>query len=383
MSTDDVPQTPTPEPGDPVRAGRFRARSGKKTASTDTAAGETSARGPSLSAPKLRWGLLATAAGAVVAALVTMAVTGFESESGLEAHNPAAPAHTVLDKEFGTASTGDCLSWSKADRSDLVKVGCGDRHLFEVAADIDMSRYPGVEFGPGSRFPDSLRLTELKEEHCVPAVQRYMNGKFDPRGRYVVGLMYPSADGWAAGDRTLRCGLQFSASTGTPLPTTGGAAEQDQSKVFESGTCLGINQNLPTDPIDCAQEHSVEIVSSVDLAARFDGAPPAKADQDRYVEEQCTTAVNDYLGSPEAIRDKTLTLFFDYVDAASWLAGSRKLDCMIGKGTDREGFAPIVGSARGDILINGQAPVPPPNSGRSTPAPLPGAAPLPPQPTPR
>src|SRR5690606_39478094 len=87
--------------------------------------------------------------------------------------------------------------------------------------------------------------------------------------------------------------------------------------------------------------------------------------------------------SPEAIRNKTLTLFFDYVDAASWLAGSRKLDCMIGKGTDREGFAPIVGTAKGDILINGEAPVPPPNTGRSTPTPLPGAAPLPPQPRPR
>ncbi|WP_040793880.1 septum formation family protein [Nocardia higoensis] len=390
MSTDDVPQKPAPGPGSSARAGRISARSGKKTASRapatasgDDRSGEGAERAPSLSAHTLRWGLLATAAGAVVAALVTLAVTGFQSESGLEVHNPAAPPHTVLDKEFGTASTGDCLSWNKPDRSDLVKVDCANRHLFEVAADIDMSRYPGVEFGPGSRFPDSLRLTELKEEHCVPAVQRYMNGKFDPRGRYVVGLMYPSADGWTAGDRTLRCGLQFSASTGAPLPTVGSAAEQDQSKVFEPGTCLGINQNLPTDPIECAQEHSVEIVSSVDLAANFTGGPPAKADQDKYVEQQCTDAVNAYLGSPEAIRNKTLTLFFDYVDTASWLAGSRKLDCMIGKGTDREGFAPIVGSAKGDILINGQAPVPPPNTGRSTPAPLPGAAPLPPQPQPR
>ncbi|AXK87043.1 septum formation family protein [Nocardia farcinica] len=384
MSSDDVsqddvsqtPQQPRPGAGRPARARRSRAGSGNDSALARV-------REVRLSAPKLRWGLLAAAAGAVVAALVTLFVTGFENEKGLEAHNPAAPAHTVLDKEFGTASAGDCLTWSKPDRSDLMKVACDNRHLFEVAADIDMSRYPGVEFGPGSRFPDSLRLTELKEEHCVPAVQRYMNGKFDPRGRYVVGLMYPSPEGWKNGDRTLRCGLQFSASTGAPLPTTGSAATQDQSKVFAAGTCLGINQNLPTDPVDCAQEHAVEIVSTVDLGTHFTGGPPAKADQDKFVEEQCTTAVNDYLGSPDAIRNKTLTLFFDYVDARSWLAGSRKLDCMIGKGTDREGFAPIIGSARGDILINGQAPVPPPNSGRSTPTPLPGAAPLPPQPQPR
>lgn len=332
-----------------------------------------------LSAPTLRWGLLAIASGAVVAAMVTLFVTGFDNETGLEAHNPGESGKTVLDKEFSTAGQGDCLTWSKQDRSDLAQVDCGGKHLFEVAADIDMGKYPGKEFGPGTRFPDSLRLTELKEEHCVPAVQQYLGGKFDPRGRYVVGLMYPSPEGWDKGDRTLRCGLQIAASTGTP-PSSGSAAGNDQSKVYAPGVCLGINQNLPTDPVDCAQPHAVEIVSTIDLSARFPGGPPPKEEQDRFVEEECGRTANDYLGGPDVIRNKTLTLFFDYVDARSWLAGSRKLDCMIGKGADREGFAPIQGSARGDILINGQAPVPPPNSGRSTPTPLPGAAPLPPQP---
>ncbi|WP_327111380.1 septum formation family protein [Nocardia sp. NBC_01730] len=335
-----------------------------------------------LSAPTLRWGLLAVAVGAVLAAMVTLFVTGFDNGKGLAAHNPGSPAQTVLDKEFGTAATGDCLSWTRNDRSDLVKVNCSSKHMFEVAADIDISRYPGKEFGPGSRFPDSLRLTELKEEHCVPAVQEYMSGHFDPRGKYIVGLMYPSPDGWQHGDRTLRCGLQVAASTGTP-PSVGRAAEHDQSKVYEQGMCLGINQNLPTDPVDCAQPHAVEIVSTVDLGTRFNGGPPPKEEQDKFVEEECARTSTDYLGGPDVIRNKTLTLFFDYIDARSWMAGSRKLDCMLGKGADREGFAPITGSARGDILINGQAPVPPPNNGRSTPAPLPGAAPLPPQSQPR
>nr|WP_245745840.1 septum formation family protein [Nocardia altamirensis] len=332
-------------------------------------------------APTLRWGLLLVAAGAVVAALVTMFVTGFDNK-GLEAHTPGSPAEPVVDKEFGTAVEGDCLSWTKPDHSDLVKVRCENKHMFEVAADVDMAKYPGKEFGPGSRFPDSLRLTELKEEHCVPAVQQYLNGKFDPRGRYIVGLMYPSPDGWQHGDRTLRCGLQYAASAGTPA-STGSAAEHDQSKVYGPGVCLGINQNLPTDPVDCAQQHAVEVVSTIDLGQRFQGGPPDKDAQDKFVEDECARTSSDYLGGPDVVRNKTLTLFFDYLDARSWLAGSRKLDCMIGKGADREGFAPITGSAKGDILINGQAPVPPPNTGRSTPAPLPGAAPLPPQPQPR
>ncbi|QIS08050.1 septum formation family protein [Nocardia arthritidis] len=336
-----------------------------------------------LPAAKLRWGLLAVAAGAVIAALVTLFVTGFRNDKGLEAHNPAVPGSTILDKQFGTADRGDCLTWSKPDRTDLTKVSCSGKHLFEVAADIDMSKYPGVEFGPGSRFPDSLRLTELKEEHCLPAVQNYLGGRYDPRGRYIIGLMYPSPDGWKHGDRTLRCGVQLGGATGAARPVTGSILDGDQSKVYDRGTCLGINQNLPTDPVDCAQQHALEIVSTVDLGQHFQGPPPAKDEQDKYVQDECAKAATDYLGAPDVIRNKTLTMFFDFVDARSWLAGNRKLDCMVGKGADKEGFAPITGSAKGDIQINGQAPVPPPSNGRSTPSPLPGAAPLPPQPQPR
>ncbi|MFI9507696.1 septum formation family protein [Nocardia sp. NPDC052566] len=374
MSSDHVPQPPPHRtPGKPSRAAAARR-------SVLSARDAIMSGNLHLSAPTLRWGLLLVAAGAVIAAMVTLFVTGFDNEAGLEAHTPGFAGSTVVDKQFGTADRGDCLTWSKADRTDLTKVACSEKHLFEVAADIDMSKYPGVEFGPGSRFPDSLRLTELKEEHCVPAVQDYLGGRFDPRGRYIVNVMYPSQEGWKHGDRKLRCGVQLGGSTGTPRVANGSALDPDQSKVYPPGTCLGINQNLPTDPVDCAQPHALEIVSTVDLGPRFPGGPPAKEEQDKFVQEQCANAATDYLGSPDAVRNKTLTLFFDFIDARGWLAGSRKLDCMIGKGTDREGFAPITGSARGDILINGQAPVPPPNSGRSTPTPLPGAAPLPPQP---
>lgn len=334
-------------------------------------------------APRLRWSLLAVAVGALVAALATLMLSGFDNDSNLQARSPGG-AVAKADKVFASVAPGDCLTWTKPDHSDLVELDCAEEHLFEVTDTVDLSRYPGAEFGPGAVWPDSLRLTELREEHCVPAAQRYLNGRFDPRGKYAVGLMYPSNDGWNnSGDRILRCGLQVPGLSGNPLPNTGRVAESDQSKVYEPGVCLGISQNLPTDPVDCAQEHAVEIASTVDLSARFPGGPPSKDDQDRFLEEECGRTTNDYLGGPHVLRDKTLTVFFDFIDARSWLAGSRKLNCMIGKGADQKGFAPIVGPARGRIMIDGQEPVPPPNSGRSTPTPLPGAAPLPPQPEPR
>jgi hypothetical protein len=51
----------------------------------------------------------------------------------------------------------------------------------------------------------------------------------------------------------------------------------------------------------------------------------------------------------------------------------------VGKQVEGGGFASVTGTAKGDILIDGQPPVPPPAApeGRSLPTPLPGAGPVP------
>ncbi|CAM3125341.1 septum formation family protein [Skermania piniformis] len=335
-----------------------------------------------LPAGHTRWALLAVAIGAIAAAVVTITVTGgFGKDRKLETRSPDDPATTgaVAGEAFGTATHGDCLTWTKADASDLSKVNCTDPHLFEVAQEVDLSNYLGAEFGPDAKFPGVLRFAELKQQHCVPAVQRYLNSKFDPNGKFSVGLINPGEAGWAAGERTLRCGLQYSGNSGILRPIVGPVAGQDQSDVLENGTCVGINQNLPADPVDCTKPHAFEVVATIDLTKQFPGAAPSVADQDRFLEPECTKASTDYLGSPDALRNKTLTLFWGQFDQISWLAGSRKINCSVGKGADKEGFAPITNSAKGDILINGQPPVPPPAipDGRSVPAPLPGAAPAP------
>jgi hypothetical protein len=338
-----------------------------------------------LPAHKLRWGLLAVAVGAVVAALVTLLINGFRSSHGLEAHDPgSAPPTGRAGAAFGSTHPGDCLTWTNPKTLDLQRVNCADKHLFEVTADIDLSKYPGREFGPGSRFPDSLRLAELSNEHCVPAASAYLGGRLDPRGKFVVGMISPVESGWRGGDRTLRCGLQLVSATGNATQqTVGRVRDSDQSRVFDQGACIGIAQNLPTnEPVDCAKPHAYEVMSVVDLGAHFTGDPPGNIDQDKLMEDECARAAGDYLGGQNVLLDKTLTSFWDNLDTRSWLAGSKKLNCLVGKGS-QDSFATITGSAKGDILIDGQAPAPPPNSGRSTPAPLPGAAPAPIPPQPR
>ncbi len=351
-------------------------------------AGQPTKAPRTMSATTTRRALAAVAIGAVVAAIATFAIAGgFERSENLPTHSgdpgPQATA-SVEGEAFASAIAGDCLDWTpsndpKEDRKDVAKVDCSEEHRFEVAAPLDLSVYPGAEFGPGSRYPGALRFAELRDEHCMPAVETYLGSRFDPYGKFSVGLMFPSEAGWTAGERTLRCGLQFSGTAGTLLPFSGRVAEQDQSNVWDPGTCIGINQNVPTDPVDCVQPHAYEVISVVDLGTQFPGSMPSVEDQDKYLEGVCTQASNEFLGSADALRNKTLTLFWDNLELDSWLAGSRRINCSVGKETDTGGFSTITGSAKGDILINGAAPVPPPPTpeGRSMPTPLPGAAPVP------
>ncbi|NUS44680.1 MAG: septum formation family protein [Mycobacteriaceae bacterium] len=292
----------------------------------------------------LRWALAAVAIGAVVAAGITFLLTGGAPErdklqTGRDGANGA-----MAGAAFGTAQPGDCLSWTESDYSDLSKVDCGKAHLFEVAANIDLNNYPGTEFGSDAAYPGEIRMGELNLEHCLPAAQRYLNGHLDPHGKFRVGMINPGKAGWSAGERTLRCGIQASGVSGHQRPITGTVASQDQSNIFEPGTC-----KLP---------HAFEVASTVDLG-RYFSVPPTAEEQDKFMTGACDRDVAKYLGSPGALRNKTLTTFWDQIDPDSWLGGSHLLNCWIGKGGD-QAYAPIEGSAKGDILINGKRPVPPP-----------------------
>jgi hypothetical protein len=318
---------------------------------------------------------------AVIAALVAAALilqSKFKTTADVSEGASATTTGALAGEAFGTASSGTCLTWQQPDAKDLAKVDCKEQHLFEVAAEVDLAKYPSAEFGPDSAYPGMLRFTELRDTHCTPAVKRYLNGRFDPFGKFSVGLINPGQAGWDAGERTLRCGLQITATTGRLQPMKDKVADQDQSRVWDPGTCMGIQQGLPTDPVECTKEHSYEVISIVDLAAEFKEGPPSVEDQDKFLSKACADAAAAYLGSPDALKNKTLTLFWDNPDPISWLAGSKRVNCSVGKeGTG--GFAPLVNSAKGEILIDGQPPVPMAGapSGRSMPSPLPGAEPAP------
>ncbi|MBV8929590.1 MAG: septum formation family protein, partial [Mycobacteriaceae bacterium] len=178
-------------------------------------------------------------------------------------------------------------------------------------------------------------------------------------------LLWPGDRAWRqSGDRRMLCGLQLPGLNNQQQAFKGKVAEIDQSKVWPAGTCLGIDPttNQPTDiPNDCSGPHAMEVTGSVNLAEKFPGPQlPAESDQDAFIKDSCTKMTDAYL-APVALRATTLTLIYSTISLPSWMAGSHQVACSIGATLGNGGWATLVGSAKGQLLINGQPPVAPPD----------------------
>lgn len=240
---------------------------------------------------------------------------------------------------FGNAQAGACLNWPAGEPDRPSFVQCRDDHMFEVAKAVDMTG-----FG----------------EPCQAAVRQYLGPRYDPDGRFTIGVLW-AGDADATGDRKLLCGLQLLGVGGSPAPFQGMVAELDQSKVWPTGTCLGIDGGRSTDvPVDCAGEHAVEITGSVGLAERFPGASPPIAEQDVFIREACTRATEAYL-APVPLQATGVALNYGTLSPASWSAGSRQVWCGVAS-PGEQGLQPLVGSVRGPMIEAPPPSAPPPSS---------------------
>jgi len=267
----------------------------------------------------------------------------------------ALPAATdepeILEVPAPPATPGTCLTWSRPDAADTEVVDCAQPHLFEQAGSVTLTDQ--------TTLPDERQWRQLVEERCEPIVLEYLNGKFDPNGRYRVGALKPSPAKWAEGDRELRCGLQSASRSGALYPLSGKAAASDQASVHEPGTCLAIDGRTIGDPVDCSGTHAVETVGIVDLSEKFPDEFPAVGDQDAYLQPTCVEIANEYAGGADVISDKGLTVYWDNLTEESWNAGTRKVNCNLAALLpDRSGFAPVTGPVAGEVVV-GDEPAPP------------------------
>jgi predicted heme/steroid binding protein len=316
----------------------------------------------SLQATPTRRGLLLTALGGLlIAGLITALPGGADGTNALTA---GAKALGVRGNDtFGHVKAGDCLNWPDRTPDAAQIVACKDEHRFEVAETIDMSTFPGSEYGPKAAPPSTARIQQITQEQCQAAARQYLGPKFDPDSRFVVSLLWSGERQWRdAGERRMMCGLQLPGPNNQQLAHEGKVADVDQSKVWSAGTCLGIDPatSQPTDiPVDCSTPHAIEVTGSVNLGEKFPDAMPADADQDAFVKDTCTKMADAYL-APIQLRSTTLTLMYSTISLPSWAAGSHQVSCNIGATLGNGGWSTLLNSAKGPLEINGQPVVAPP-----------------------
>jgi hypothetical protein len=317
-------------------------------------------------ASSTRRALLLTALGALlIAGLITAIPIGDGAPGRLSGYiNPVPSTGAKSNDAFNRAASGDCLTWPERSLEAATVVDCKDEHRFEVAESIDMSTFPGSEYGRNAAPPSAARIEQISQEQCETAVRRYLGNRFDPNSRFDVSMLWPGDRAWRqSGVRRMLCGLELPNAANQQFTFKGKVADIDQSKVWPAGTCLGIDltSNESTDvPVDCAAPHAMEVTGTANLAERFPGALPAEPDQDGYIKDTCTRLTDAYL-APGQLRTTTLTLTYNTISLPSWSAGSREVACKMGATLGNGGWATLLHSAKGALLINGQPPIAPPD----------------------
>jgi len=267
------------------------------------------------------------------------------------ADTAAEEAAAAFDSPSGT-----CLDWPNDAPQNMRRVPCTEPHTFEVTSNVEI----GANYPKTAQPPNEQGWQQIVTEQCTKVGATYVGGTLDPYGKYTVGALKPTAEQWRDGDRKLRCGLQRVTPSGKRLlSTTGTAAKQDQSNVHDPGTCFAlVNKKDVGDPVDCAKEHSYEVVGSVDLKAAFpDGYPPEDQQLQKTV-DLCPPVAAAYSGNKD-LAALTLSLYSDTLKPESWAAGSHKVDCKVGALEQDGTLRPVRGSVRAQPATSTKSSTPP------------------------
>ncbi|HKS48127.1 MAG TPA: septum formation family protein [Amycolatopsis sp.] len=276
-------------------------------------------------------------AGAILALSLTVAFSWGDGVLGGGRVEESSEAKTAF-----RSAEGNCVFWAQPDVSDIHLVPCDQPHLYEVTGVVNI----GDKYAPGAPFPSVEEWRNIALERCTNDTDKYLGKQLDPYGRFTVSALRPGNSEWATGDREMRCVLQWAAPGGALQPIKGKVADQNQSAVWDTGTCLALAGKTVGNPIDCAQPHAYEIVATVDLTKQFKGGYPNQKDQSTWLDTECNNDVQAYAGGIDLGAQK-LILTWDTREQESWDAGSTLVNCMVGaKLPDDSGLQAITGSIK-------------------------------------
>jgi len=310
--------------------------------------------------------------GAVVALSISLLFGG--TDGGGQAGGSGGGEQSDEARAAFHSPPGSCLTWDQADANDARTVGCDQAHLFEITGVVTVAD----KFPPGSPSPDLPLWRQIAQERCRDGAQSYLGKAIDPYGKLTLGVLRPTEEQWADGDRELRCGLQWAGPGGSLQRIDQPAAEMNQSDVWKVGSCLALTGKTVGDPIECVQPHAYEIVAEVDLGAQFPDGFPSREDQQAFLDTECTRLAGEYTAGRDLAKDG-LILTWDLREESSWEAGSKLVNCSVGaKLADGSGLAPVTGSIKSTGV---PAPAPPPEAPPAEPPAEQSEAPAEPTPT--
>ena len=245
--------------------------------------------------------------------------------------------------------------------SHFSQTDCATDHRFEISARENLATYPSSEFGPKAEAPDLERQAQLREELCTAPTVEYLQGRYDPSGRYTIAPILPPPASWAAGDRTMLCGVQVTNDKGQAALISGKATDQDQARIAQAGQCVAVDAENRTHIVPCEEDHSYEVTSVVDLQNVFPQGTPSTEDQDQHLKTVCTNAALEYIGGDDALYNSTLSPFWTTVTTNSWIGGTHTVNCALFKANRDGKFSALKGSAKGQFTIDGAPPPPQPS----------------------
>ncbi len=251
---------------------------------------------------------------------------------------PSDKSGTTFQLTKPNAKFGECLMWDQAaEAGNLRRTGvvpCDQPHLMQVSEPIDLrTKY--------EQYPTDREFGAVSDDDCQANNERLLGGALDPNGSVFATSIFPTQEGWAAGDRILWCGLarRSKFATGRLVdrlpPFNNPLTANTQQFDYAEGDCLGVGNLVDS----CDELFTVQISGSF----RIDGAEgvPQVFDRDAWAAlagSRCEEQGRRFLGIAPGVGLGRWELGGGFVASGwrpigpeSWQAGARVVWCTVGE----------------------------------------------------